>query len=593
MLSPTLTSITVLMLLPSAAARASSNDAEAILSSFVFVLHGERTPPQPYTERSLTSLGAQQLYSQGGFLRSRYLSDSAGNSTSSHPIVGMSRDAPLNSQLSISSVATAWTFGSALAFTQGLYPPVTQTSSQGNAGADNSSYLADGTFVDFPLGYQVPEIETLSALDPKSIWLQGDVSCPNWMVAASSSGDNDPMYNRTQSMYQDIFTDVFPDSFPAAMLNYNFAIDLYEYAAYQHTHNATARAALSDAELELLRLLADMQQFDMNSNLSGTSSLSDQQISAIAGRTLAAQIVSRFMSVAQSSGDSDKLTLVFGSFQPFLALFALLGLSGSQPDRLFERIPDAGAVMVFELFTLNELSDGSTPGPDDMRVRFMYRNGTGDHVPLNEYPLFDRKASDAALSFVDFSMAISKFAVKDLAEWCGICSAVTLFCSGIQALGSSDTGSTNSGSSGGMINSRLSPTAAGLVGAGCGIAVMLLAGAAAAVLGGYRVRRNVESGIKASEGFKGGARLADDQDVALAKNGAAHARVGSWELGKGSAAGTVMVRPDETISPVTQGNGQGSRADDVFGASFVRRRDGNEDGESVMGVQPVQPTEGI
>lgn len=170
MLSPILTSITALMLLSSTAARANSNGTETILSSFVFVLHGERTPPQPYTERSLTSLGAQQLYSQGGFLRSRYLTGTAGNSTSSHPIAGISRDAPLDSQLTISSIATAWTFGSALAFAQGLYPPVSQTSTQSGAGVLSSSYLADGTLVEFPLGYQVPEIETLSALDPKSIW---------------------------------------------------------------------------------------------------------------------------------------------------------------------------------------------------------------------------------------------------------------------------------------------------------------------------------------------------------------------------------------------------------------------------------------
>lgn len=423
--------------------------------------------------------------------------------------------------------------------------------------------------------------------------LQGDVACPNWMVAASISDDDEELYNQTQPMYQSIFSDTFPEAFPAAMLNYNFAIDLYEYAAYQYTHNATAKATLSNAELELLRLLADMQQYNINSNLSGPSSQADPQISAVSGRTLAAQIVSRFTSVVQSSGNSDKLTLVFGSFQPFLAMFALMGLSGSQPDRLFERIPNAGAAMIFELFTLNEMKDGSVPGADDMRVRFLYRNGTGDNVPLNEYPLFGRKTSDAALSFADFSTVVSKFAIKDLTEWCSICSAITLFCTGLGSLGSNGTASTISGPSGGSMNSPLSPTAAGLVGAGCGIAVMLLAGAAAAVLGGFRVRRNEGSGTKASEGFKGGARLADDQDVALAKNGAAHVRVGSWELGKGSTTGAVTTRPDEAISPTTQGSGQGSRDDDVFGASFVRRRDGDEDRDSMTGVQPMRPAEGI
>ncbi|KAH7039873.1 histidine phosphatase superfamily [Microdochium trichocladiopsis] len=585
------------LILPSGTAAQSNSggSTEKVLSSFVYALHGERTPPGPDSQPSLTSLGAQQLYSQGSFLKSRYLSGSSGNGTdgsASHPISNIDDKALFTSQLSVSTSTDDWVFGSALAFTQGLYPPVTQVFAQGN-GVANSSYLANGTLVVFPLdGYQYPNIRTLSILDPSSIWLQGEVACSNYVTAESETND-DFIYNQTQAMYQSIFDEVFPGAFPESMINSNYAFNLWEYAAYQYNHNETVRSMLSGAKLALLRQLADVQQFDINANLTASPSQPDGNISPIAGRTLAAQIVSRFSSFIQSGGYSDKLTLTFGSFEPFLALFALLELAGSQPDRLFTRIPDPGAIMVFELYSVSQVNNTQVSSEDDLRVRFLYRNGTSDGAALLEYPLFGMTGYGPDLSFADFSAAVSQFAVKDLSQWCSMCSAITLFCTGINAIGGgAGAGASNLPSleTGGNRGGPLSPTAAGLVGAACSIGVLLLAGAAAAIFGGFRVRRNTDSivGGKASGGYKGNARLEDDQDVSLAKNGTAHARTGSWELGKGGAARAATTRLDEAVSPVTPVDRAGQ---DVFGASFVRRRDG--DADSVLGVSPVRPAEGV
>ncbi|KXJ96332.1 histidine phosphatase superfamily [Microdochium bolleyi] len=572
---------------------AAQSSSETIWSSFVYVLYGDRTPSRPDSEPALTSLGAQQLFSQGSLFKARYLPGSASNdssdSSASHPIAGIDSNALFTSQLSISSSADDWVFGSALAFTQGLYPPTTAVLAGGN-GPANSSYLANGSMVVSPLnGYQYPSIRTLSVLDPSSIWIQGQASCANYVaVQAQLDYTNNLMYNETLVMYKSIFDTAFPGSFPASMVNYNYAFDLWQYAAYQYTHNATVRALLSGSELALLRQLANVQQFDINGNLTSSQGQPGSKVHAVAGRTLAAAIVSQLSSNIGSGGSSNKLSLSFGSYESFLGLFALLGLAGTQPDRIFSSIPDAGAAMVFELFTPGKVDNGPLSPDADLRVRFLYRNGTADGVPLLEYPLFGRALSDPEMPFANFTSAVSNFAIKDLSEWCNVCSAVTLYCTGIKSIGDNAGGNSSSIFAGGY-GGALSPTAAGLLGAGCSIGVLLLAGAAAAVFGGYRVRRqgSQKAAFGDSGGFKGDGKPQGDQDVTLAKNGTAHARSGSWELGKGTGAKTSASRVDEAISP----GGAGERSE-VFGASFVHRgRDG--DADSVMGAQPVRPAEAV
>lgn len=148
---------------------------ETVWASVAYVLFGERTPLLGQTTASLTPYGAQQLHSQGELFKARYLANGSLSTTdkivtASMPIVGIERRALDNDQLSIMSSTDDYVTGSALAFMQGLYPPITQAFASGNGGM-NASVLANGSLINFPLdGYQYPNIQSLSILDQNSIW---------------------------------------------------------------------------------------------------------------------------------------------------------------------------------------------------------------------------------------------------------------------------------------------------------------------------------------------------------------------------------------------------------------------------------------
>lgn len=170
-------SITTYLTLLLACASSIQAADETVWSAFAYVLNGERTPLLgPATARgALTSLGAQQMFSQGSLLRTRWLvnttsSSSGSNATTNAPIANIERLAIDNSQLSISSSRDDYVSAGALAFMQGLYPPRTQTFASNNGGI-NASVLANGSLVNFPLdGYMYPNIRTLSLSEPESVW---------------------------------------------------------------------------------------------------------------------------------------------------------------------------------------------------------------------------------------------------------------------------------------------------------------------------------------------------------------------------------------------------------------------------------------
>jgi len=147
---------------------------EYIWSSVGWVFHGERDPFLGNVNTpTLTSLGAQQMFSQGSMFRTRYLE--AGDSDQRHdeagnvhaPIVGIQKNAIDNSQIEIISTTDGFIFTSALAFMQGLYPPV-----QANSSGDlDGAIVSNGSLVNYPLGgYQYPNIETSTVYDPADIW---------------------------------------------------------------------------------------------------------------------------------------------------------------------------------------------------------------------------------------------------------------------------------------------------------------------------------------------------------------------------------------------------------------------------------------
>jgi hypothetical protein len=75
---------------------------------------------------------------------------------------------------------------------------------------------------------------------------------------------------------------------------------------------------------------------------------------AIAGRTLVSRVTALFSENIESCGERNKLNLAFTSHEPFLAFFALAGLDTGVSSHLFSRLPEPGATLTFELFSIND-----------------------------------------------------------------------------------------------------------------------------------------------------------------------------------------------------------------------------------------------
>ncbi|CAJ2512018.1 Uu.00g076430.m01.CDS01 [Anthostomella pinea] len=184
------------------------SNAETVRSSFAYILYGERTPLRGNTAPSLTPLGGQQLYTQGSVFRARYLSNGSlseddSRVTTASPVIGLEENAIDNSQLSIYSSTDEYVFGSALAFMQGLYPPTPHAFA---VDGEDLSMLANGTTVEYPLdGYQYPNVQTPSVLDPNSVWLEGHTSCADYWSSARDFDDEANTvrtYNSSFDFYQ-------------------------------------------------------------------------------------------------------------------------------------------------------------------------------------------------------------------------------------------------------------------------------------------------------------------------------------------------------------------------------------------------------
>jgi hypothetical protein len=147
-----------------------------VWAAVAFVMHGERTPLKGPLATTLTPAGAQQLWSQGSAFRSRYLSggfvlsENETRVTNRAPINDIERNAIDNWQLSILSNTDDYVTQGALAFMQGLYPPLKSAFPDNVGGLNISLWAPTGAFVDYPMnGYQYPAIETLSVLEESSV----------------------------------------------------------------------------------------------------------------------------------------------------------------------------------------------------------------------------------------------------------------------------------------------------------------------------------------------------------------------------------------------------------------------------------------
>ncbi|KAK4226993.1 histidine phosphatase superfamily, partial [Podospora fimiseda] len=421
------------LLISNALAQVDNNQVEKVWSSVSWVFYGDRTPLVSYDNpATLTPLGAQQLYTQGAALRDRYLRINPEDENNA-PLIGISRNAIDNSQLNIISTTDSYVVGSATSFLQGLYPPVTQAFPNSTGGLLAAS-LSNGSILNFPLdGYQYPNIRTLSRVnDPDSIWIQGHTHCPkylNSMLYPFNDSYAAPINDQNIAWYRQLYNRTFKGAFNLANTNFFNAYNLYDYASYQYIHSNDSD--LREDEIMKLRSLANAEQRWRNGNLSVSGFKTGDRIRAIAGRTLASKVLSLFMDHIRSGGAQNKFNLVFSSFEPFVAFFALARLTSGPSFTLFNQLPHPGSTMLFELFSVGDPNDTSFPGMEGMSVRFLYRNGTDPASKFRVYSIFDNVVAYPDMGLGTFRRYMDGVGVGTVKEWCRVCDGSTFFCTAL------------------------------------------------------------------------------------------------------------------------------------------------------------------
>lgn len=440
------------------------------------------------------------------------------------------------------------------------------------------------------------------------------MTCTNYLSSSVDwriDPEMEQTYVATYDFYQNLWSKAFEGSpFDESAVNFASAYELWDYASYQYNHNSTVRGGdgngtesglLDDAEMTKLQQLANEQQYGLNGNLTAYALQPGDMIRAIAGRTLAGRVSAQFQAyLASPRRQRNRLNLMFGSFEPFLAFFALSNLADQHGSGLFMQIPPPGSAMVFELFGLGGDDDSAPADEDDLWVRFLYRNGTAGGELLREYPLFARPNAESAMRWSDFYRNMDGVAVSDPTTWCQLCDSPNPFCGSlVENPGSSSSDS--SSSSNGDDGPALSPAAAGLIGAATTLAVLTLLSAGAWALAGVHiVRRRTGPGDDPSRrqqrtsslgGFKGAEKMVSDHDISIARNGARHARIGSWELvGGGPLREPRPLPPAASAFPVDKDGAT------IFGASIRRGTSGvsgDTDVDSITGVLPLKPLESV
>ncbi|EPS41336.1 hypothetical protein H072_4767 [Dactylellina haptotyla CBS 200.50] len=420
---------------------------ETILGLTVFSRHGDRTSKH-YSGYSLTNLGFQQNYQTGSFYRNLYLS-----SNSSKQILGISEDQYVTSQVWATSPDQKVLANTATAFLQGLYPPLEETDPE-----IATNTLNNGTTYTNPLnGYQYVILHAPGTESPNTIWIKGDDGCPAVTTASESFEDSAIFMERdsaTQSFYEQFWgqvEDVY--DFKQSQLNYAKAYDIFDLINVAQIHNSSASEKVTAEQLFQLRTLADSAEFGLNYNMS-------QPARSIHAQTLAGAILNQLNQTVTSKGKL-KFSLFAGSYDTFLAFFGLTNLTMASPN--FYGLPDYASTMAFEVLTEADVTEFPT-SVDDLKVRFLFRNGSDVGAPLTAFPLFGQQ--ETTLSWTDFVTQISERAITSVEKWCSMCMSEEAFCAAYNP--GLSTGSVGGSSSG----SGISNAVAGVIGAMVTLAVV-------------------------------------------------------------------------------------------------------------------------
>ena len=379
--------------------------------------------------------------------------------------------------------------------------------------------------------------------DDNSIWIAGEVSCPAYTASAYeyyTSPEYAIILDTSAEFYEGLEEDFLSGIFTNSSVGYFDAYYIWDYLQYGFIHNTSIADHISEETLLHARALADQLTFALNGNTSASGSTPGDQIRAIGGRTLATRIVEALYTNIDTSGKYDKMTLLFGSYEPMVSFAALAGLASEQNPQFYS-IPDPGSSMVFELFSLSVNDTGEYPDRSDLNVRFLFQNGTGDGTQLISYSLFGGDPSQDFITFSEFVSGMEAIWMPSVADWCDVCSSFSVFCPAFVGDGGSSPSNPTYGAEP-PSHRGISPAVAGVIGAVVTLVVVGILAAVLALLGGLRVYKIKTKGRSDLGGFKGGEKLASDADLTVAKAkvggivtgppaGRLHERVGSWELG--------------------------------------------------------------
>lgn len=431
--------------------------AENVLGVYVFHRHGDRTA-KAWKPVNMTALGAAQVYASGEFYRNRYITGDA-----DFRISGVSADTAVPSDLAVTAPSDAVLHNSALVFLQGLYPPTGE-----------EEVLANGTRVAAPLdGYQyipvdaVDDAATANKAESNA-WLQGNSGCGNAEVSSNNyfnSEEYRKTYDDTLQFYQDLLP-VIDGTYSKDQANFKNGYSIFDLINVATIHNSSipSKDLLTKPTLSELYDLASTHEWNLAFNES-------DPVRAIAGSVLAGQVIDALEAVVEKKKDATPLTIQFGAYGTFMALFGLAQLPSASPD--FYGICDYSSSMSFELVT-----NATDPKPEDISVRFHFSNGTATDDSFKTFPLFGQEKT--TLSWADFKSSMEEFAIKDNEHWCDVCGNTDGQCAP-KSSGDDTDASAKTHDSG----SGISKPVAGVIGALVTLVVVLGIEALIMLVGGY------------------------------------------------------------------------------------------------------------
>lgn len=145
-----------------------------------------------------------------------------------------------------------------------------------------------------------------------------------------------------------------------------------------------------------------------------------------------------------------------------MAFFRLSNLTAVSDD--FSGLPEYASTMAFEILTPEDVT--TFPDAAELRVRFIFRNGSAEGEAPTVYPLLGGQAQ--SLPYDDFVSKMQEFAITSPEQWCGACHSDALFC---QAYSARDKNLKVSREKHGMSNA-----VAGMIGAFVTLGVVGIAG---------------------------------------------------------------------------------------------------------------------